>query len=193
MDSRKIFCLTLCCFLIIIILFSGCTSLNPEPATNDKNQNLEQNTVLTSNGKSIEVNLINSNILSKSPSGSSSVYEFIFEVKNTRESGITIYYPIDPNSGGAYYDVWLEDYGGFKHDIMVYGVYEKLADGSYKNNLKNVGGASLKIYPNEKILIGCVFLPKKADIDKLNVKTFLHFSFGGKSERTWDVTSLFKT
>jgi len=165
--------------VIALFLMSGCTSSNSIQG---------QNTVLTSNGKSIEVNLIKSNIVSENPT-LSSTYEYIFEVKNTGESGITIYHPYDQN--GANYDVWLEDYGGFRHDVMVYGVYEQLADGSYKNNMKNVGGGILKIYPKEKILIGCVFLPKKADIDKLRVKTILHFSFGDKSERTWDVTSLF--
>jgi len=173
--------IALCFFLTVMILLCGCISSNSVQ---------RQNTILTSNGKNIEVNLVKSNIISENPTIGSS-YEFIFEVKNTGESGITIYHPFDPNAEGANYNVWLEDYGGFKHDIMVYGVYEQSADGSYKNNMKNVGGAILKLYPKEKILIGCLFTPKRADVDKLKVKSTLHFSFGGKSERTWEVTSLF--
>jgi len=167
--------------LITLIFMSGCTSSNPIQG---------QNSGLASNGKSIEVNLIKSNIISEHPT-LGSMYEYIFEVENTGETGITIFHPYDPNGEGANYDVWLEDYGGFRHDVMVYGVYERLEDGSYKNNMKNVGGVILKMYPKEKILIGCAFRATEADIDKLKVKTILHFSFGKKSERTWDVTSLF--
>jgi hypothetical protein len=175
-------------FLIIgLVIISACIGLD----SNNKSQNLGQSTVLTSNGKSIEINLIKSNIIHSGIPGNPPVYEFIFEVKNPDESGITIYHPFDPSSGGAYYNVRIVDYGGFEYDVMVYGVYEKLADGSYANNMKNVGGAILKLYPNEKILIGCQFLPKKADVGKLKVKTTLHFSFGKGSERTWDITSLF--
>jgi hypothetical protein len=170
-------------FLLVGIIFAtGC--IGTDSITN-KNQNTAQNAVLTSNGKSIEVNLIKSGIKE------SSIYEFIFEIRNLGDKGITLYHPFSPNTEGVGYDIWLEDYGGFKYDIMVDGVYEKLSDGSYKNNLKNVGGSFVKVYPNEKILIGTLLLPQKADIDKLKVKTTLHFS-SGKSESTWDVTSLFK-
>lgn len=167
--------------LILIIFATGCVGTD---AITNKNQNSAQNAVLTSNGKSIEVNLIKSGIKEKS------IYEFIFEIRNLGEKGITIYHPFSPDAEGFGYDIWLEDYGGFRYDIMVDGVYEKLSDGSYKNNLKNVGGSFVKVYPDEKILIGTLFLPQKSDVDKLKVKTTLHF-FSGNSERTWDVTSLF--
>ncbi|MCK9593652.1 MAG: hypothetical protein M0Q91_16745 [Methanoregula sp.] len=150
MYNQRIPSFTLCCFLIIIILFSGCTSLNPIAATNEKNQNLGQNAVLTSNGNTIEVNLIKSNIISSGIPGNPPAYEFIFEIRNLGEKGIMIYHPYDPNAAGADYDVKLVDYGCFGYDVMVYGVYEKLADGSYKNNMMHVGGAMLKYIQMKK-------------------------------------------
>ena len=164
--------------LIALIFATGCVGTD---STINKNQDTA---VLTSDGKSVEVNLIKSDIKE------SSIYEFIFEIRNLGDKGFTLYHPFSPDAEGAGYEVWLEDYGGFRYDIITDGVYEKLSDGSYKNNLKNVGGSFVKVYPNEKILVGCLFLPKQADSDKLKVKTILHFSFG-KSKKTWDVTNLF--
>jgi hypothetical protein len=182
MTCRNVIFLAFCFFLIILTLFSGCASLNSESITVNKNQNSGQNAVLTSNGKSIEVNLVKSIIVSKNPN--SQLNEFIFEVKNTGESGYMLNYLLDAD--GVSYDAWLEDYGGFRHDLMV-GEFEQLADNSYKPK----GNAILKLYPNEKKLIGGLILIPIDDFDKMNVKTILHFSFGGKSQRTWDVTSFF--
>jgi len=180
MYNRNIIFLMFCVFLVTFIVFSGCTSLNSESITNNKNQNSGQNAVLTSNGKSIEVNLIKSIIVSKSPR--SQINEFIFEVKNTGEKGFMLNYLLDAD--GVSYDAWLEDYGGFRHDLMV-GEFEQLADSSYKPK----GNAILKLYPSEKKLIGGLIIIPDDDFDKMRVKTILHFSFGGKSQRTWDVTS----
>ena len=176
MDYRRIFSLAICCSLLLLTLISGCTSNNYQQETS---------TGLSSNGKNIDVTL-------KKASVDGRVYEFIFEVRNLENTGITIYHPFDPNGEKAHYNVWIEDYGNFKHDVMVYGEYEQLDDGSYRNNQKNVVGAMLKLYPKEKILIGCTFLPKKTDIEKLRVKTNLYFSFGDGNQRVWDITYLFK-
>jgi hypothetical protein len=162
-------------FIVLFLLISACVSSTNVSPTQNSNKNQYTNV----DGSDLSITLVKFYHVGKS------VYQAIFELENNGDTGIFLTTPVAIEGSDSYY-IYLEDYGGFNHDMIV-SQFELAENGEYKI----LAATNFKLYPKKKALVGGFIVIPKKNIEIFQQKTLLHFSMNGKTVGIWDVTNSF--